>query len=319
MNISIIIPTYKRLKDLNNCLNSIIVQSYLPAEVLAIDNGDDIKTENLVKNKEGIFKRKGIILKYIKNEKENSLTVARNIGVENSTGELVSFLDDDIILTKDYCRETVKFFEENSKAIGMTGKTVSDLKSENKLKFFIAQILGRLFFLGFNEKNKWRVLPSLGVTSSLEDKVINCQWISGASVYKRKIFKEFKYDEKLKKYSWGEDADFSYRVFKKYPKSLFFNPKVKYIHNLSTTARTSSKEISYMEEIYHLYLFYKIIPQTFLNKIIYIWGRLGRIIFKIVKLQIKEIFFSFKAYLICLKHLREIKNGDLDFFNKTLK
>lgn len=319
MKISVIVPTYNRLKDLNNCLNSIIIQSCLPTEVLVIDNGPDIKTEDLIKAKESSFKRKGIILKYIKNDKENSLAVAKNLGIENSRGEVVSFLDDDIVLTKDYYKETVKFFEENPEAFGMTGRTISDLKSENKFKFLVAQILGRLFYLGFNEKNKCRLLPSLGVTSSLDDKIINCQWLSGASVYKKEIFKDFRYDEKLKKYSWGEDTDFSHSVFKKYPKSLFFNSRVKYFHNLSVSGRIPKKEISYMEEIYYLYVFYKIIPQTFLNKIIYIWGRIGRIIFKIIKLQFREIIFSFMAYLICLKHLKEIKNGDLDFFNKTLQ
>ncbi|OGZ18934.1 MAG: hypothetical protein A2175_02270 [Candidatus Nealsonbacteria bacterium RBG_13_42_11] len=318
MKISVVVPTYNRSKDLNDCLDSIISQEYLPVEVLVIDSGKDIQTENLIKEKESNFKKKGVILKYIKNNKENSLTVARNMGIENSTGEIVSFLDDDIVLIKDYYKETVKFFEENPKAFGMTGRTTSDLKGENKFKFFVAQILGRLFFLGFNEKNKWRVLPSLGVTSSLDNKIINCQWLSGASVYKKEIFKDFRYDEKLKKYSWGEDTDFSHRVFKKYPQSLFLNPKVRYIHNLSVTGRIPRKEISYMEEVYCLYLFYKIIPQTFLNRIIYIWGRLGRIIFKIIKLQFREIIFSFMAYFICLKHLKEIKNGDLDFFNKTL-
>ncbi len=318
MRMSVVISTYNRPKDLNDCLDSIMAQNYLPVEVLVINNGTGIQTENLIKEKECNFKKKEVILKYIKNNKENSLTVAKNIGIENSTGEIVSFLDDDVILLENYYQEAAKFFKENPKALGMMGRTTSNLKDKNKFKFLIAQILGRLLYLGFNEKNKCRVLPSLGVTFSLEDKIINCQWLSGASMYKREIFKDFRYDEELKKYSWGEDADFSYRVFKKYPKSLFLNPKVRYIHNLSLTGRIPKKEISYMEEVYYLYLFYKIIPQTFLNKIIYIWGRFGRIIFRLLKMQFREIIFSFMAYFFCLKHLKQIKKGDLDFFNKTL-
>ena len=49
MQISIIITTYKRRKDLKECLKSILFQTRLPREILIVDNGNDEETEKLVK------------------------------------------------------------------------------------------------------------------------------------------------------------------------------------------------------------------------------------------------------------------------------
>jgi hypothetical protein len=78
------------------------------------------------------------------------------------------------------------------------------------------------------------------------------------------------------------------------------------------------RERAFMEEIYNLYLFYKLIPQTFKNKVIYIWGRIGTIIYKIFKLRFLDIYFSFSATIFCVKNLHNIRKGNLDFFNKTI-
>jgi glycosyltransferase involved in cell wall biosynthesis len=95
MQVSVIVPTYNRVKDLDECLDSIIAQTKLLKEVLVIGNGMDARTKDLIERREREFEEKGIILKYVKNEIENSLTVTKNIAVKYSTGDIVSFLDDD--------------------------------------------------------------------------------------------------------------------------------------------------------------------------------------------------------------------------------
>lgn len=323
MKISVVIPTHNRTDDLNKCLSSILIQTLSPREILVIDNGDNKGTVKLVAELKNKFENKKIILKYIKNEKENSLTVAKNIGVKNSAGDIISFLDDDIVLDKEYYAEIIKVYKGYPDAVGVEGLPIFE-SQKRKIRSFLTRTFDKLFFLGHREKNGCRVLPSLGVTVYSGNKIVNCEWLSGASTFKKQIFDNFSYDEKLKKYSWGEDTDFSYRIFKKYPKSLFVNPAAPYVHNLSLEGRTPKKEIAYMEEVYYLYLFYKIIPQNIKNKMIYLWGRIGRTIFKIIswpfgRLKFIEIIYSFEAYIFCLSHLQEIKKGDLDFFNKTLE
>mgnify|MGYP005849614495 CR=1 FL=1 len=320
MKISVIIPTYKRENDLLECLSSILIQSFFPAEVFVVDNARDAKTKDAVMAKKEKFESRGIKLEYFENSKENSLTSARNLGSKLSEGDIVSFLDDDVILDKDYFLEINVFFEQNKNALGVCGQSFGNLYERNKIKFFIAQAIGKLFLLGFNEKGKCRVLPSMGVTAHICQNIISAEWLGGASSsYKKIIFNEFYFDENLKKYSWSEDIDFSYRIYKKYRGTLFFNPKVKYLHKLSKAGRTVGKERAFMEEIYSLYLFYKLIPQNLKNKIIYLWSRVGSIVYKLLKGRFVDIYFALLAFLFCFKNLKNIKKGDLDFFNNTLK
>lgn len=325
MQISVVIPTYNRVQVLKECLDSILVQTLIPNEVLVVDNSDRdrLKTKNLIEKTKALFSSKNIFLRYIPNERENALTVARNLGIEQSSGDIISFLDDDVVLDRKYYEEIINIFKEYPKALGVGGKIIETKKKV--LRFIVAEILGRVFYLGFREKNKCRQLPSLGVTYLVEDKIVNCEWLGGASMaYRKEVFDLVKFDENLKKYSWGEDSDLSYRIFKKYPYSLYVAPQAKYLHKLSPTGRIPKRELVHMGEIYYLYLFYKIIDQSFKNKLIYLWSKVGIIIFKIVSLfalkaNIMEIVYLFEAFIICIKHVREIKKGDLAFFNDTLK
>ena len=324
MEISTIIPTYNRPEDLKECLGSIFLQKFLPKEVIIIDNSDKEKDEikKIIEDLKPSFTKKNIDLKYIRNEKENSLTVAKNIGTKYASGEIISFLDDDVTIDEKYYDEIIKIYGQHPEALGVEGKIVFEEKKG--IKFILLQILGKLFYLGFKEKNKCKLLPSLGVVYSTGDKIINCEWLSGASTFKKTILEKIKPDENLKKYSDNEDLDLSYRMFKKHPNSLFISPKARYWHKLSKQGRLMKGDLICMSEIYRLYLFYKLIDQNLKNKLIYFWSRIiGGMIFKIISvLNLKsspsEVISLIKAYFLCLKHIEEIKNGDLNFFNEKL-
>ena len=325
MRVSVIIPTYNRVKDLDECLDSIIVQIILPKEVIIVDDSDNDEIENLIGQRKYEFEERDIILRYIRNEREKSNTIARNIGIENATGDIILFLDSDVILDTDYIKEILKVYRQKPDATGVQGLIQSEKDDRVILKFIDA--FNKLFYISFNEKNRCRLLPSLGVTYPFfVDEIINCEWLSGANnSYKKEILEEFRWDENLKKYGWGDDIDLTYRLFKKYPNSLFMTPYAKLIHNASQEGRHLKRDVIYMEEIYLLYLFYKNIDQNLKNKLIYWWSRFGRIFFGIVfsifKSESKfiEIKYTLGAHIYCMKHLREIKEGDLEFFNKELK
>jgi len=322
MQVSVIIVTYNRIKDLSECLNSILVQASLPKEVIIVDNSDSKESEKLIGKRKSEFKKNNIYLRYIKNEKENALTVARNIGIKNVTGEIILFLDDDVILEKNYIKEILKVYEEYPESLGVRGYITPEGVSK------VRNLVYKLFFLYHLEKNKCRVLFSISATYPYPlDKIIPCQWLSGANhSYKRRVLEEFTYDEKLKKYSEGEDLEFSYRVFKKYPNSLYITPSAKLIHKTSPSGRILGKELICMREIYGLYLFYKVFGSSLKNRLIYIWSRIGKLIlnigrsvFKLSVVGFRENVYVIGAYMYCMIHLREIKKGDLEFFNKRLE
>ena len=326
MQVSVIIPTYNRIKDVEECLGSIVPQTVLPSEVIIVDDSNNNEVENLIEHRRDELKEKDIDLRYIRNERERSLTIARNIGIENAISDVILFLDSDVIIDVNYIKEILKVYKENPDAMGVQG--LIQRKKEKRLIHTFIDIFNRLFYIYLDEKNKCRLSPSLGVSfPSFVDEIINCEWLSGANQsYKKGILEEFKFDENLKKYSQGEDIDMSYRIFKKYPRSLFMTPYARLIHNTSQEGRHLKRDVVYMDVIYLTYLFYKNVDQNLKNKLIYWWSRMGRIIFALIFLILKpskskltEVKYVLGAPIYCIKRIREIKKGDLEFFNRELE
>jgi hypothetical protein len=102
MSISLIIPVYNYLDLLEKCLFSVYRQSVLPDEIILTDDGSDddiICFFNSQKLKTDI----PIIL--IRQEHQNfRLARARNNGIYVSKGEILVFLDQDIVIPKDYLK-----------------------------------------------------------------------------------------------------------------------------------------------------------------------------------------------------------------------
>ena len=322
MQVSVVIPTYNRVKALDECLGSIISQTILPKEVIIVDDSDNDVIEILIGHRNHEFEEKKIFLKYIRNKKEKSLTIARNVGIENATGDVILFLDDDVILDENYINEILRVYEEYPNALGVQGYITNTNFSK------IRNSIKKLLFYSHNETNKCRVLPSTYTTYPyLLSRIITCQWLSGSNQsYKKSVLENFKYDENLKRYSYKEDVDLSYRIYKQYLDSLYITPYARLIHNVSQEERLPNKTLIYMQQIYPLYFFYKNIDQNFRNKLIFLWNKIGYLIVSIGELILghsKEKFLKFKylikAYLICMKHIKEIKKGDLEFFNKGLR
>ena len=325
MQVSVIIPTYNRPNDLRTVLNSIIIQTVLPKEVIIVDDSSNEDVKSVCTEMKDRLQEKNIDILYVRNEKERSLTIARNIGIEHCTEDIILFLDDDVILDKKYIETILKVYEENPNALGVQGM-ISSLAVKRK-----RNTLNKLCFSFHTEKGKCRVLPSAYNTYPYSvDKVIQCQWLSGANQsYKRKVLQNFKFDENLKKYAFKEDMDLSYRIFKQYPGSLYMTPHAKLIHNEPDTGRISNKERTYMQQVYSFYFFYKNIDQTLKNELIFYWsvtallirpsiGLITSLMLKPSKSKLEGLKHLFASRVLCLKHLKEVKKGDLEFFNRTL-
>lgn len=156
---------------------------------------------------------------------------------------------------------------------------------------------------------------------------INCQWLSGTNQsYRRIVFKDFKFDEKLKFYSFTEDMDFSYRLYKSYPNSLFMTPGAKVIHKESKVSRANGKNQIYMMTVYRSYFFYKNVKQTFVNLFIFVWSKIVRLVVdmglgfwkKKTRVEIQRIRLLLESYAYTLRHLEHIRKGNLDFFDRYL-
>lgn len=101
MKVSVIIATYKRKESLRKAIDSIISQTYSDIEVIVVDDNADPQWNSIV---QGIVDQYSQVI-YIKNLINKGSAETRNIGIYVSTGEYITFLDDDDV----YLSQKIEF------------------------------------------------------------------------------------------------------------------------------------------------------------------------------------------------------------------
>lgn len=106
--ISIIIPVFNVEKYLNECIDSVMKQTLKDIEIIVINDGS---TDSSIKIIEG-YREKFKNIKII-DKKNEGVSVSRNIGIDNSTGEYIMFLDGDDYLDPSMCETMYKIVKKN--------------------------------------------------------------------------------------------------------------------------------------------------------------------------------------------------------------
>jgi len=116
--VSIVVCTYNRRRMFNECLESLLNQSYPKDkyEIIVVDSSDDY-SESLAENYKEKARKKGIELKYIY-QKPSGISAARNLGIRNARGEIICFIDDDCIADRKWLEDLVRAFEEGVGGVG---------------------------------------------------------------------------------------------------------------------------------------------------------------------------------------------------------
>lgn len=106
--ISVIIPIYNTERYLEECLNSILKQSYDLYEVLMINDGSTDNSLDICKKYSKLDKRFITI-----NQENKGVSNARNNGIRKSTGDIILFIDSDDCVEKDLFQKINTNFEDN--------------------------------------------------------------------------------------------------------------------------------------------------------------------------------------------------------------
>ena len=95
--VSVIIPYYKKINQISKTLNSVLAQTFQDFEIVLIY--DDTNMEDLSYIEKNFSKNSKI--KIVKNTKNYGAGISRNIGIKNSSGNFIAFIDaDDIWYSK---------------------------------------------------------------------------------------------------------------------------------------------------------------------------------------------------------------------------
>ncbi len=117
--VSIIVPTYKRSKNLANAIDSIIYQTYKNIEIIVVDDNNPNSeyksdTGKLVTS----LLKKDNRIKYISHPKNLNGAAARNTGIMSSKGNYICFLDDDDVYLPNKIEDCVKEIKKATSEIG---------------------------------------------------------------------------------------------------------------------------------------------------------------------------------------------------------
>ena len=94
--ISVIVPVYNVEKYLNKCIESIVNQTYTNLEIILVDDGSPDNCPNICDE----WAKKDSRIKVI-HQRNSGGGAARNIGLDNANGSMISFIDSDDFISTD--------------------------------------------------------------------------------------------------------------------------------------------------------------------------------------------------------------------------
>lgn len=123
--VSMIVPAYNCQQTIEQCVESLIAQTYPNCEIIVIDDGSTDDTSV-------ILQKYGHKIRYIYQE-NGGVSVARNRGIHEAAGKYIVFCDSDDYVSETYVEDMLKCAEENHLVISGHTKIETDLgTSDNK-------------------------------------------------------------------------------------------------------------------------------------------------------------------------------------------
>lgn len=108
------ICTYNRSKSLHQyCLASLEMLTYPNYEVIVIDDFSSDNTQDILHE----YKKKFQRFRYFRNQKNRGLCYSRNLILEESKGDIIVFIDDDVSIFPDCLDEIVKAYIQDPIAV----------------------------------------------------------------------------------------------------------------------------------------------------------------------------------------------------------
>ncbi|AWH72866.1 glycosyl transferase family 2 [Dokdonia sp. Dokd-P16] len=228
--LSLIICTYMRPDPLTRLLESVMLQTQVPDEILIIDGSIDDDTGSR-------FRESGNnIIHYHKVPQEHrGLTKQRNYGIArvNDEIDIVAFLDDDTILNPDYFEQLLATYSHFPAAIGVGGYITNEVSWE-KTEQGKVEDLNHYYYDGYRRKesSRYKLRRKLGLAQTTQPaiypefghgrsisflppsgKIYKVeQLMGGVSSFPLAVLKEHKFSEYFEGYGLYEDADFTLRL-----------------------------------------------------------------------------------------------------------
>ena len=110
--ISVIIPVYNDPAGLKDTLNSLVKQKFPKNrfEIIVADNGSTDHTLSVINN---FIDRYPKLVRMVQESNVKSSYAARNKGISNATGSVISFIDADMTVEKEWLKKVMESLQKN--------------------------------------------------------------------------------------------------------------------------------------------------------------------------------------------------------------
>lgn len=230
INASIIIPTYNREDELINSIKSVLGQKYPSFELIVVDQTlkHSVKTETFLKT------LRDQRFRYYK-VTPPSLPAARNFGTDKARGEVIIFIDDDVLLSRNFIKEHVLSYNKKNVS-SVAGRVIVKDRPPSK------ELLNITLKESFNT----------GGLDYPHESLIESGQGCNMSFKKSCLKKVGGFDTNFIKNAYREETDLFFRLKKLKIKTLF-NPKASLIHLLSPSGGCRSISKSAFDD----YVYYR--------------------------------------------------------------
>jgi GT2 family glycosyltransferase len=124
MTATIIVVTYNRPDCVQTCLERLRRQTRLPEQIIVVDGSPDNRTKAVCKQFPEVL--------YLRNEAGlGHMTRSRNIGLQQATGEIIAFIDDDSFAHPAWLEELLKPYGDPTVG-GVGGRALRNQPDEDK-------------------------------------------------------------------------------------------------------------------------------------------------------------------------------------------
>ena len=233
--VSIIVPVYNTEKYLPICLDSLVNQTFKDIEVICIDDKSKDSSLKILQD----YSKKDSRIKIIKNEVNKGLGETRNVGIRNSKGNYISFVDSDDYIDINF----IKYFYETVKKYDADIVSTSNIMSINKDKI-IPYKDNKVYNLK-NNVNRQEGISNLQIENLKYDTYEFINYMSWNKLWKKDFI--IKNDLFFNLKDRGEDIDVFYKLFCHNPKTSYNNKAIYYYRRREGSIIDSrGKDISFI-------------------------------------------------------------------------
>lgn len=155
--ISVIIPLHNTEMFIEECLDSVVSQSYENLEIIIVDDGSTDSSKKIVKK----FQNKDSRISYVFTQQYNA-AFARREGVRQSNAEFLCFVDSDDVIDRKYVEVLFKALAAHNASMSsamvrsFTNGNLVKKKNQNKIDTYIQNDVLEYFFNNYRSDEKDR-------------------------------------------------------------------------------------------------------------------------------------------------------------------